>query len=375
LSLHKNALELTRELVRMDTMNPPGAEEEAVSHLGRLLENAGFRTTYSEYAPGRTSLVARLSGAPTGKPAICFAGHIDTVPLGARAWTRDPFAADINNGKMYGRGTTDMKGGVAAYVTAAIELARKPRGKADIVLVIAAGEETGCTGSAHLAQRKILGSAGAMVIAEPTSNYPIMGHKGALWLEVETVGITAHGSMPELGVNAIYKAARAISKIEKLEFEVAAHPQLGRSTVNVGTVTGGLNLNSVPDQAQFTVDARTVPEHDHPRILTGLQTYLGEDVTVKRIVDLQGVWTEMSEPFIELVCRLITPMIGEIPTPRGAPYFTDASVLKPAYGEPPTVILGPGDMRMAHQTDEYCETREIETAAAVYYDLARIWGE
>ncbi len=366
------ALDITRDTVRIDTMNPPGRERECAEYLGKILEDGGLEVDYHEFADGRTSLVARIRGSGD-KPAICFGGHIDTVPLGAAPWTQDPFAGDIGDGKIYGRGTTDMKAGVAAYVQAALRLAKLPRGEADVVLVVCAGEETGCEGSFYLAEIQALGDAGAIVIAEPTSNYPILGHKGALWLEVEHKGVTAHGSMPHLGVNALYKAARAVTKLEDFDFNVAPNALLGPSTLNVGTMHSGMNLNSVPDQALFTVDIRSVPGHDHKDILSGLDSYLGEEAEVRRIVDVGGVLTDSDDPWIQEIYELMTPILGEKPEPRGAPYFTDASALTPAYGTPPTIIMGPGQMDMAHKTDEYCVVDKIDQAAQVYETLAQRW--
>ena len=260
-----SALEITRDIVRMDTRNPPGREVECAHYLGDLLSAAGIEVSYYEFAPERTSLVAVLRGeGGNGKKPLCFGGHIDVVPLGAKEWSVDPFGADIVDGKLFGRGTTDMKAGISSFVHVALKLAAEDkRGEADMVMAICAGEETGCEGSYHLAEIGVLGEAGAIVIAEPTSNYPILGHKGALWLRVETEGITSHGSMPEHGDNALYKAARSVTKLEEFDFNVMPHELLGRSTLNVGTMQGGLNLNSVPDHAEFTVDIRTLPDQDH----------------------------------------------------------------------------------------------------------------
>ena len=115
--------------------------------------------------------------------------------------------------------------------------------------MITAGEETGCEGAFHLLQDKALGRAGAVVVAEPTSNYPFVGHKGAFWLRAKATGVTAHGSMPDKGVNAIYKAARAVGKLEAFRFQNPPHDLMGQATLNVGTIRGGLNINSVPDEA------------------------------------------------------------------------------------------------------------------------------
>ena len=372
-----SALDIARDLVRMDTRNPPGREVECAHYLGDLLAGAGLEVSYHDFAPGRTSLVAVLRGGDGGeaeKKPLCFGGHIDVVPLGAKEWSVDPFGGEIIDGRLYGRGSTDMKSGVAAFVHAAMKLATdEKQGNADIVLAICAGEETGCEGSSHLGKVGALGEMGAVVIAEPTANYPVLGHKGALWLRVETEGVTAHGSMPERGVNAIYRAARAVTKLEDFDFNAKPHGLLGRATLNVGTIEGGQNLNSVPDRAAFTVDIRTLPEQDHDGIVAGLEGYLGGESRIARIVDVGGVHTPHTHPWIQEVWQLMEPVLGESIEPRGAPYFTDASALTPACGGPPTVILGPGEMHMAHQTDEYCPVAHIAQAAEAYEALARRW--
>jgi succinyl-diaminopimelate desuccinylase len=367
-------LEITQELVRIESINPPGNEDECAKYVGGLMEDAGLHVSYHAFAEGRTGIVARLEGSG-GKAPICFGGHIDTVPLGAKPWRMDPFAGEVSDGKVYGRGSTDMKGGLAAYLWAGLRLARMKRGKADILFVAVASEETGCQGSFHLARSRVLRGAGALVIAEPTSNYPIIGHKGALWLRAETTGVTAHGSMPHLGANAIYKAAAAIGKLERFTFNVAPHPVLGAPTLNVGTIKGGMNVNSVPDRAEFTIDMRTIPGQDHGTLLSRLQSYLGGEIALSPLVDVAGIWTEVDNPWIQEIFDLVEPALGEKPEARSAPYFTDASALKPAFDGAPTVILGPGDMKLAHQTDEYCEVDKIEEAANIYEAIARRWCE
>lgn len=368
-----SALEITQDIVRMDTRNPPGREIECATYLGNLLSDAGIDVKAYEFAEGRTSLVARLKGRGS-KPPICFGGHIDVVPLGTKEWTVDPFGAEIVDGKLYGRGTTDMKAGIACFVHTALTLAPEAaKGEADIILAICAGEETGCEGSFYLSEVGALGEAGAVVICEPTSNYPILGHKGAMWLRVETKGVTAHGSMPEQGDNAIYKAARSVTKLEEFDFNVAPHALLGSATLNVGTISGGLNLNSVPDHSEFTIDIRTLPDQDRAGLLDGIKSYLGDGNDVRSVVNVSGVHTSHTHPWVQEVFGIMGGILSERIVPRGAPYFTDASALTPAYGNPPTVILGPGEMKMAHQTDEYCPVAHIEQATEIYQFLARRW--
>jgi succinyl-diaminopimelate desuccinylase len=369
-----DAVEMTRTLVGFDTINPPGNERVCAETLGRILENAGFACAYHEFAPGRASLIARI-GRDRRRPPLCFTGHIDTVPLGARPWSRDPFAGEIADGRMYGRGTSDMKSGVAAFVSAvtvtAGDLARGP----GAVLVITAGEETGCEGAAHLVQSgRALGEAGAIVVAEPTANRAYAGHKGALWLKARTRGVTAHGSMPECGVNAVHKAARAVGQLADFDFNIARHPVMGAPTLNVGTIAGGLNINSVPDLAEIGIDIRTIPGQCHDQVAGTLATYLGAEVEIEPFIDVEGVWTDPEHPWMRQVYDAVERATGNKAEVLGATYFTDAAFLTPALGRPPTVILGPGEPELAHQTDEYCVVERIREAEAIFTYLALEWS-
>ena len=367
-------VELTRTLVGFKTINPPGDERPCAEHLGNILEDGGFSVSYHEFAENRTSLIARIGGTADTKP-LCFTGHIDTVPLGATPWTMDPFCGEISDGKLYGRGTTDMKSGVAAFVVAVLQLKREFSRGPGVVLIITAGEETGCEGAYHMAGLGgVLGEAGAIVVAEPSSNLPLIGHKGALWLRALAKGVTAHGSMPENGVNAVYKAARAVGKLEDFDFNVARNEILGKPTLNVGTIQGGLNINSVPDLAEVGIDIRTIPQQDHGAVLSQLKRYLGDDIDIDSIVDVGGVLTDPADEWMQEVFDVMGDILGEKPEPISAPYFTDASVLTPAYGNVPTLILGPGEAAMAHQTDEYCYVDRIGQAVEAYIEIAHRWN-
>ncbi|HEX2670557.1 MAG TPA: M20 family metallopeptidase [Polyangiaceae bacterium] len=262
-----DAVQLTRRILEFNTINPPGAEEACAQYLGDLLQSAGFDVEYSSFAPSRTSLIARI-GRAGDKPPLGFTGHMDTVPLGAASWKTDAFGASLEGSKLYGRGSSDMKSGIAAFVVAALQVVEQLKSGPGVTMVITADEETGCQGALHLIrQPELLGRVGALLIGEPTANYPLLGHKGALWFDVITRGVTAHGSMPERGVNAVYLAAEAILKLRDYRFSQPAHPLMGLPTLNVGTVRGGLNVNSVPDEAVIGVDVRSVPGQDHRALL------------------------------------------------------------------------------------------------------------
>ena len=364
---------LTRELLAFNTINPPGTERACARHLGAILEAAGFRVAYHEFAAARTSLIAEIGGDDE-RPPICFTGHIDTVPLGAARWARDAFAGETDGDRLYGRGSTDMKSGIAAFVAAAVELAPQLARGPGISLVITAGEEIGCEGAKYLADNKLLGRAGAIVVAEPTGNYPYVGHKGLAWFEIETFGVTAHGSMPEVGDNAVVKMARVIGDLDGFRFPVEEHAVMGKPTLNIGTIRGGLNTNSVPDESAITIDTRTVPGIDHVHLCRSLETLLApRGARVRKIVDTPALYTEPANEWVQQVFEACTPFLGARPTPRTITFSTDGADLKRGFGGPPAVILGPGEPTLAHQTDEWCSINRIEQSVDLFKTLMLRW--
>jgi len=365
-----DVLELTRELIRFDTINPPGGEERCARFLGGLLQDAGFEVCCHELAPGRPNLIAHLVRG-SGEKALCLSGHMDTVPLGAAAWSRDPFAGEIAEGRLYGRGASDMKSGIAAITAAALNVSRQAT--CDLLLIFTAGEETGCSGADSLVSFGPLPSAGLQIVAEPTSNYPLIGHKGALWVSAVTRGVTAHGSMPEQGVNAIYKAAEAVLKLQAFEFAVEAHPVLGRPTLNVGTISGGLNVNSVPDRAQIGIDIRTIPGMEHGELLQTLGRLLSPEVELQPTIDSEWLYSDPENPQVRRIFDIVSGITGEQIAPRSVAFFTDGPMLASLTGRPPTLILGPGEPRLAHQTDEFCLVEKIEQAVHIYEEIIGRW--
>lgn len=369
-----DVVELTRKLVAMDTINPPGNEHQCSLYLAGILKEVGYEVELSEFADGRSNLVARLGGKKDEDLPICFTGHMDTVPLGNQKWSYDPFGGEIHEGKIYGRGTTDMKGGVAAMVVAAVELGSDLSNTQGVLLVFTAGEETGCDGAKILCKNpELLGRAGAVVVGEPTSNKPLIGHKGALWLRAISRGVTAHGSTPELGVNAIYAACKAVGEVENYKFDVHPHEVVGTPSLNVGRIKGGININSVPDYAEFDIDIRTIPSQEHEEIISDLQHSFKGDVELEKTVDVNSVVSNFSDSWIQDVYKSVGNILGVTQHEATAKYFTDASVLTPAFGNPPTIILGPGDAGIAHKTDEYCEVEKLYQAVEIYKAIIKQW--
>ena len=362
-------ISLTRELISFNTVNPPGNESALAQRLGDLLAKNGFAVELPEYDRNRLHLVAEKG---TGGPLapLVLSGHLDTVPLGEKTWTREPFSGEIEGDRLYGRGSSDMKGGVAAMAMAAIEATAEASPEGGIRMIFSAGEEMGCMGVQQLVKsHRKLGKARAVIVGEPTANRPAIGHKGALYLKSSIRGKTAHSSMPELGVNAIYKAARCISKIEAFRFSADKDPLLGFPSINVGKIEGGMNINSVPDHAEFTIDVRSTSMVEHQDVLGQLRLELGEELKMETLVDLGPVCTPESDPFVQLayaVCRVYSKDAG---WPRSLPYLTDGSVLQAFYGGVPTIILGPGEPAMAHRTDEYCSIEKLMQSGSIYKNI------
>ena len=357
---------MTRELLSFNTINPPGNEMEVAQFVGKLLLENGFEVSYHEYEENRLHLVAEKGVFGEVAPLV-FSGHFDTVALGKKSWSEDPFSGVIKGDRIYGRGSSDMKGGLAAMTVAAIEATRTTTPVGGIRMIFTSGEELGCQGINQLVKSSNeLGKARAVFVGEPTANHPAIGHKGALYLNASTKGKTAHSSMPELGDNAIYKAARAVLRIEKFRFHADNDLLLGLPSINVGKFRGGMNINSVPDHAEFTIDIRSTTMTPHQSLLERLKRKLGDEVVLETLVDLNPVSNSESDPFIQMVYEVCGIDGKGTSGPKSLPYLTDGSVLQAYYGGVPTIILGPGEPALAHQTDEYCSIKKIKQSVAIY---------
>ena len=368
-----DVISLTQKLISFNTINPPGNEAHMAEFAGELLAGNGFSVRYYDYAQGRKHLIAEKGVTDDSKPLI-FSGHFDTVPLGNMKWGYDPLSGEITGDRIYGRGSSDMKSALAAMIVASIGVPSKEIPEDGIRLIFTAAEELGCQGIQHLADNNNLpGNAGVVIVGEPTANIPAISHKGAIYLNAVAHGKTAHSSMPELGDNAIYKAARAIMKIEKLKFTQKKDDLLGFPSINVGKISGGLNINSVADHAEFTIDIRTTASVSHNEIINQMEVILGDEIKLEKLVDLQPVYTSEDDPFVQMVYKICSKKDIQGLLPLALAYLTDGSVLQKFYGNIPTIILGPGQPEMAHKTDEFCYISKIEEAVSIYKNIILNW--
>lgn len=367
------AVLLTQQFVKVDTVNPPGNESALARLIGILLSEAGLQTVFHTLADGRESLVA-WSGNVSDGPKLCFTGHLDTVPFGSQPWTLPPLSGEIQGDRLYGRGSSDMKAGIAAFIAAMFQYRETHGEHAAVLLILTAGEETGCEGAKALRNlTKPDFNVGAMIVGEPTANELVIGHKGALWITAAAKGVTAHGSMPERGENAIYHVVDAIHKLRLFSFAGIKDELLGYPTLNVGTISGGLNVNSVPDEAAFEVDVRTVCGMSHDELLDEFGAYLGDRVALKAKLDVPALRQEMHDPWVSDVGRIASEITGIANEGRAVSFFTDGPVLREIFGAVPTVILGPGEPSMAHRTDEFCSVSSIAASVNIYAQVIETW--
>jgi succinyl-diaminopimelate desuccinylase len=368
-----DVLELAQCLVRCRT-TADGDEDAALQLLARLLTESGFSCTldiYDAASTKRASLVARLRPGKH-EASLLFAGHIDTVPFDAASWRHDPLSGRIADGLLYGRGACDMKSGVAAMVCAAIAMAPALKDR-DIVVHIYGGEERGCLGSLHTAERReFFGNPGACIVTEPSDLTAQTGHKGALWLTLRVRGRAAHASMPEQGDNALIKMLAAISALKDF-CPQATHETLGQCTTTLTSLHCGRNSNSVPDEAVLTVDMRTVPGQDHAALMAHLHALVGPDVEISVTYDGAAVWTDPCGDWCARARRMVADITKLDAGVTCAKFFTDAVAVRRVFPELPIIILGPGNPGAAHVTDESCPIAQIITAQRIYEALIADW--
>jgi len=364
---------LCRDLVRINTVNPPGNERECAEYMANFLQGAGMSVEVLSHTPTRASVVARLKGSGQ-VPGLLYCGHIDVVPIGAQEWLHDPFGGEVVEGQLWGRGSSDMKGGDAAILIAASVLAAaKLPLKGDLILTFTAGEEGEQLGASAIAALPDLAPVQAVVVAEPSYNGVYVAEKGAFWLEITTHGKTAHGSTPHLGQNAIMMMVALLNELDRLPVPYQEHPLLGGFTRSINTIAGGVKTNVVPDHCAVTIDQRTVPGQDHRAILHQVEELIsdlgrrlsGFRASVKVVNDRIPVATSPDEAVVQRFCDIVAEVTGERPEPKGVAYYTDAVSLIPAL-KAPLIICGPGDAKLAHQPNEYVETTKMVEAANIF---------
>jgi acetylornithine deacetylase len=376
-----DARALTRALVRVDSRNPslvsggPG-EGACAELLGQVLDGWGFRTQMHDVAPGRPNLVARIGGGD-GR-SLMLNGHLDVV--GTEGMLHAPFEALEHDGRLYGRGTADMKGGIAAMCAAACRAADAGLG-GEIVIAAVVDEEYESLGTRDLIARGV--RADAAIITEPTTLAIMPAHRGFVWVEVEIMGRAAHGSRWDLGVDAIRHAGLLLAELDHVDAEVlprVTHPLLGRGSLHASLIEGGIGLSTYPDRCMLQLERRTIPGEGTADVLAEVERAC-DIVRARRptfsararVIGGQGP----SEVPVDsaLVHGLVNALgaCGEPMRVEGMSAWTDAALLNDA--GIPAVCFGPGDISLAHAATEYIPLDEIDRATAVLTAFARSWCE
>lgn len=365
---------LTRDLVRIRSENPPGGEAEVVSHLQQVFDGLGMRGAVVEPSPGRQSLVVSTGDAEgSGKPVLLVNGHLDTVPVRPEAWRHDPFGGSVHHGRLYGRGSADMKGGVAAAVVAlrtcrelGIEL------PCEVAFHLVADEELGGRlGTAVLVERGLV-RADACLDPEPTGMRLCLAERGLLFARIRTRGIPAHGSEPSRGRSAIISAAGIAQVLHDNVFPQTPHPLLGTTTCNVGAISGGSGPNVVPEECELRIDRRMLPGDTVDSAVAGIVDRIsslgltrGADYEIEVETACEPSEIEDDHPFVTEVADAVSAVTGRPAGRTGLPFTTDARFMRNQLGIP-SVVLGPGDLAVAHTVDEYVEVDALVEAVGVY---------
>jgi acetylornithine deacetylase ArgE len=378
---------LLRDLVALPSVNPMGrsiAPEIALEHrvtayLEDFFRGLGVAYERQNAAPMRDNIVARWD-SPGAKRTLVFEAHQDTVPTDNM--TIDPFGASVENGRLYGRGACDIKGGMAAMLAAFARLVReKPRGAASVIMACTVDEEHTSLGVHKLVAEGL--KADMAVVAEPTQLQIVNAHKGAVRWQVHTSGRSCHSSAPEKGSNAIYAMGRVLVAIERYAEWLRGSridPLLGPPTLSVGRIEGGTSVNTVPDRCRIEIDRRLIsgePPQAAPgdlsaflrRELGGLGG-LGADVPFECTEASMSMPALSAEHSAELVDRLGQAIDAVAGSHRvfAVPYGTDAATISAA--GIPSVVFGPGDIARAHTCDEWVPLDEVASASEILYRLA-----
>lgn len=368
--MHGDLLPLARQLVRLDTTNPPGNELQAAKCVAEFLRSPRLDVVVQEFEETRGNLVARLHGSGE-RGGLLFSGHLDTVPVGdAGRWTVAPLGGLVRDGRLFGRGALDMKGAVAGMAVMLRDLGGGRDPKGDIVLALTAGEETDSCGARMVCEAGLLDGMDLAVIGEPTQLDVGIAHRGALWVRVDTLGEAAHGSQPAAGVNAVRELLDWLDPMESIEALIAepVDEVLGSGSASLNMIGGGTSANVVPDRAHAVLDFRTVPGHDHGEIRAALERRrAGARLTVLR--DSPPIRVSADAPLARAAIGAAGVVRGAPPAVRGLPYLTDGSVFAEQLGVD-AVVLGPGPEAQAHTEDESLPVGDLEQARAIYEGIA-----
>jgi succinyl-diaminopimelate desuccinylase len=362
-----DVVRLTQDLVRIKSTNPTVPETRCAEFLEEILDSHDLPFTRVPVSEGRWNVVSRLEGG--GGPPLVLLAHMDTVPVG-EGWSRDPYGAEIEGGRMWGRGTCDMKGGLAASLLAMVRLRDSgSRLSGDLVLALTVDEESTMTGALALTDGGYIDPTSYILAAEPSNGKLLVAQKGAVWHELRFRGISAHASMPQLGADANRAMALAIADAyRRIEAVGDDHDLLGRATLVVGVIEGGFKTNVVSDQARCEIDVRYPPSTNADEVQAAIEAAAAnaaedlpgvEYVVQRQSMDRPPVICAADSPLIKAVAAAHRSVTGKDVEQAGFRAYTDAAVCSVRSGSPHCVVYGPGQLAQAHTVDEYVDVDDL----------------
>jgi acetylornithine deacetylase len=376
-----DAIALTEALVAIDSRNPrlvPGAPGEMVcaQFLAQVLSAWGFAVSLDEVAPGRPNVVARIG--PTGKSPLVLNGHLDVV--GTDGMEHEPFVATTRDGNLFARGSSDMKGGIAAMCVAAARAAARGSLVSEIIIAAVCDEEFESIGTRALLEGGL--RATGAIVTEPTRLTICPAHKGFAWMEVQLRGRAAHGSRFDVGVDAIRHAGLFLGALDDFEQRVLmarTHPLLGRPSVHAATIAGGSGWSTYAEQCVVRLERRTIPGETSESAIAEVQA-LCDTLQATRPTFAARVSLACAQPPSDLAADApLTRAVIEAAQAQGLPgdvtglwCWTDAALFNAA--GIPALCFGPGDIARAHSAREWVEVAQVERATDVLEQVCASWG-
>ncbi len=383
-----SAAALLKNLIAIPSVNPMGQDPDGpqfleagmTDYLENWFSSLGVESRRLELQPQRSNIVARYVGNPD-QPVVLLDAHQDTVPVDGM--TIDPFDPAERDGRIYGRGSCDVKGGMASMLTAFARVVQEqPPAAGDVIMSCSCDEEHQMSGIQDLAARWSSGGStddwltrcpDQAIIAEPTSLDIVVAHRGVTRWKLRASGRAAHSSRPADGINAIYRMAEVVGHLKDyaadLENNSDAHPLCGPPTLSVGRIDGGISVNVVPPESSIEIDRRVIPGEDQTQVIPLVESYLRERLDFD--IEMLPPWCvvgalsdELSGQLAEQLMTQVQVVVGPRQT-LGVPYGTNAAAT--AAAGVPTVVFGPGSIDQAHTKDEWIEAAQLDQAAEILF--------
>lgn len=374
----EKALKLLCDVINKVTVNPKGRERALANYIATYLEDTDCSIEIEEFAKDRANVFGKIKGREKGN-ALMLNGHLDTVPFGnLEEWRTPPDRATIENDILYGRGASDMKGGLCAALFAFHQLALEgSQPEHDIVFLGTGDEESMGLGAREAIKCGVLDDVGRIIIGEPTGNKISVASKGTLWLEFTIKGRTCHGAYPWEGVNAADIAYRLHNDIASV-IDGYVHEYLSKPTCTITKIKAGMKENMVPDNCTLVLDTRTVPDIDHRELLSSVdkiienlkEMYKGLVVEYNILNNRMAVGIDPEHSLVQELSQSIEKVSGSKHELTGTGFFSDASIFLREYNIP-TVLFGPGESSEAHKPNEKLHLDKYFEAVECYYDFLK----